>query len=377
MFLLQATGLVLGAVALAVHAKYEVTFQLGKAEELTSLYSYPNSEDSGQTLEETLEHYLNQRVRRDLVINGLADVTIKAEPQKAGDFYNVTISGDCDHVHKYESLIIKFLENGKLAIAAMESLKKAGEWNEEEWRLFLPLGLAISNHRSVQLLRNPTDYSLTDQDYLDSKTSQRWEELLKLNDVPCWEVALYESILDIAPIATSFNAGAGSKLDGTYSYFRNYMMEMLKLLLVKDKQKALPMIAYGGPVRHWVKDFFNLPEYLGVNSIATITVDDVSVPVLGANHPSYIWYAKGDGRQKAFEVMQQDLISACWQAKMGSSKEKSSPDAILMECQKFWTAEPNAMTVCINMEMQANGLSEPEAVEKCKDFPTSRQKTEL
>ena len=48
-----------------------------------------------------------------------------------------------------------------------------------------------------------------------------------------------------------------------------------------------------------------------------------------------------------------------------------------MECQKFWTAEANANTVCINMEMQANGLSEPEAVEKCKDFPTSRQKTEL
>ena len=376
MFLLHATGLILGAMALAVQTKgtkYEVTFPLGTTEELTSLYSYPNSEGSKQTLEETLEHYLNQRVRRDLVINGLADVTIKEK--KVGDHYSVMISGDSEHVNEYENLITKFLEIGKLAIAAMESMKKAGEWNEEEWRIFLPLGLAISNHRSVQLLRNPTDYSLTDQDYLDSKTSQRWEELLKINNVPASEVSLYESILDIAPIATSFDAGL--HIDGTYSYFENYLVEMLNLLLITDEGVALPMVAYGGPVRRWVKDFFNLSDYFGVNSIATITVGDTSVPILGANHPSYIWYAKDDGRQKAFEVMQKDLISACWQAKMGSSEAKSSSD-VLMECQEFWTAESNTMTVCKYMEMQAYGLSEDEAIKKCTDdFPTSRQKTEL
>ena len=75
-----------------------------------------------------------------------------------------------------------------------------------------------------------------------------------------------------------------------------------------------------------------------------ITVSGVSVPVLGANHPIYIWHAKNDGSKKAFEVIQQDLISACWQAKMGFD---NSP-AILRQCRED---ESNAMTVCIHMEI--------------------------
>ena len=69
--------------------------------------------------------------------------------------------------------------------------------------MFLPLVLAVSNHRSVQLLHFPPDYA---QDYLGSKTSQRREDLLKANGVPLEEVTLYESILDIAPIAAPSNA---------------------------------------------------------------------------------------------------------------------------------------------------------------------------
>ena len=187
-------------------------------------------------------------------------------------------------------------------------------------------------------------------------------------------MALYESILDIAPIATSFDAGL--HIDETYSYFENYLMEMLQLLLITDQDVALPMVAYGGPVRRWVQEFFNLSGYFGVNSIATITVGNTDVPILRANHPTYIWYAADDGSQKAFEVMQKDLISACWQAKMGSSEAKSSSE-VLTECKEFWTAESNAMTVCKYMKMQAYGISEDEAIKKYKDdFPT-RQKTKL
>ena len=54
----------------ALGTDYEVTLPLGTTEELTSHYSYPNSESSEQTLEETLEHYLNQIVQRDMVDNG-------------------------------------------------------------------------------------------------------------------------------------------------------------------------------------------------------------------------------------------------------------------------------------------------------------------
>ena len=363
------TGLILSAALFisATGTEYEATFLLGTTEELTSHYSYPNSEGIDQTLEETVEHYLNQNVQRDLVANGLVTV------QSSNDRYSATIHGDSEHVNKYKNLILKFHENGKLAIKAVQNLKKDGKWNDKEWRMFLPLGLALSNHRSVQLLHFPPDYSLPDQDYLGSKTSKRWEELLKINSVPSNEITLYESILDIAPIAAPANAG--SQLKPTYSFFEDYVVQMLNLLLLMDEGKTRPIVAYGGPVRQWVKKFFSVQDNFGVNSIAAITVGGASVPVLGANHPSYIWYAKNDGRQRAFEVMQQDLISSCWQAKMDSGN--NSP-VVLRECQGYWEDESNAVTVCIHMEIQAYGRSESEAANKCKEeYPSQAQKTEL
>ena len=100
------------------------------------------------------------------------------------------------------------------------------------------------------------------------------------------DVTLYEAILDIAPIAAP--ASAGSSLGDTYEYFEPYVLDMLPVLL---KNQHLPIVAYGSPVRHWVSSYYNLNKF-GVNSVDTIKVTDtISVPILGANHPSYIWYA--------------------------------------------------------------------------------------
>ena len=360
-------------------ALYEITFELGSEEELTLLYSYPNSDTSNQTLEVTLEHYLTQSVERDMIENGLVDVTVNTvKPEESGVYmYNVTITGDSQQVQEYEVLQTRFLENGKLALQGVNELREDGKWNEEEWRMYLPLGLAISNQRSVQLLHFPPDYSLSQQDYLGSKTSQRWEELLVLNDVSQSEVTLYETILDIVPIAAPANAG--SQLKDTYTYFQQYVLGMLPLLIT-DESKALPMVAYGGPVRRWVANYFKL-QYFGVNSVDSISIGELTVPILGANHPSYIWYAKDDGREKAFTVMEQDLVSACWQAKMGNNPSLEA-SSVLEECQKYWKNPPRPMKVCVAMEMQAYGHTKCEAVKKCrKDFPgggdTSSQRAEL
>jgi hypothetical protein len=88
MFLLHllTTGLMVSALfAPARGTDYEVTFPLGTTEELTSHYSYPNSKASEQTLEETLEHYLNQIVQRDLVDKRLVTV------QSKHNIYSATI----------------------------------------------------------------------------------------------------------------------------------------------------------------------------------------------------------------------------------------------------------------------------------------------
>ncbi|XP_065901428.1 uncharacterized protein [Dysidea avara] len=370
-------------VALEVtnEALYEVSFELGNEEELILLYSYPNSDTSNQTLRETVEHYLTQVVERDLIENGLVDVSVSVarDVPMRGDVYSVTITGDSHQIKEYSILMTKFLENGKSALQGVEKLKAVGKWNEEEWRMFLPLGLAICNHRSVQLLHFPPDYSLPQQDYLGSKTSKRWEELLLLNNVPQSEVTLYETILDIAPIAAP--ASAGSQLKETYIYFQPYVLKMLPFL-VENKGKTLPMVAYGGPVCKWVMEFFKLQNF-GVNSVDVIKIGELTVPVLGANHPSYIWYAKDDGREKAFKVVEQDLISACWQARMSNDPSLQLSN-VLQECQQYWKEPPRPMKVCVAMEKQAYGLSQSEAIKNCRnDFPgdisrdTSSQKIEL
>ena len=73
--------------------------------------------------------------------------------------------------------------------------------------------------------------------------------------------------------------------------------------------------------------------------------------------------------------MEQDLISACWQAHMGSNPDQGSND-VLQECIKNWNGQP--MIVCINMEIQAFGKSEAEAQEECQnDLPGDKRKSEL
>ncbi len=349
-------------------ASYQVSIPLGDTQLLTTLFSYPNS-DNGESLEQTIEHYLNQRIERDLIVDGSVDVTV------TGDNYTAVISGDSASVDNYKGQITTFLDNGTLAAKAVTELKAAGKWNDSEWRMFLPLGLSIVNQRSVQLLHFPPDYSLPEQDYLNSKTSKRWEELLELNSVAATDVTLYESILDVAPIAAP--ASAGSSLSDTYSYFEPYVLQQLPLLLDIDegKDSALPVVAYGGPVRTWVSDYYGLQDF-GVNSYNTIKVTDtIDAPILGANHPSYIWYAKDNGRDTAMKVMGQDLVSACWQASMGANPGQQG-EVVLQSCTSYWAAKP--MTVCVNMEIQAYDKTKAEAKAICEaDMPDANAKVAL
>ncbi len=346
-----------------------VTFTLGSAETLKKLYSFPNSQGTKETLEETIQHYLQQRLSRDTIANGSVAVAVDHE-----GIYHATLRGNGDNLAHYATQIPTFLATGLVAASAVDELKAQKLWNDKEWRFFLPLGLSIVNQRSVQLLHFPPDYSLPDQDYLDSKTSQRWEKLLELNLVPSDEVTLYESILDVAPIAAP--ASAGGTLSDTYHYFEPYVVDMLPLLLGVDehREKALPIVAYGGPVRSWVKEHFALSDF-GVNSFDRVKINDrVSAPILGANHPSYIWYAKDNGRDAALTVMQQDLVSACWQAKMGTNPSADGRKT-LSNCESYWAARP--MTVCINMEIQAFDKSQSEAQAICQNSSESTAYVEL
>jgi hypothetical protein len=134
---------------------------------------------------------------------------------------------------------------------------------------------------------------------------------------------------------------------------------------------ALPMVAFGAPVRSWIKQQYG--QTVNVLSLAQISpTPGQSVSVLGANHPSYIWYAASpdtyDGNeQKADEaglkVMGQDLSAACWQAGMGQ-KPASDPNVLLKACMNTWQVTRKEQT-CELFYTSVRNLSPEEANAKC------------
>ncbi|HVI49698.1 MAG TPA: hypothetical protein VM661_00650 [Candidatus Sulfotelmatobacter sp.] len=346
---LAAAGFVLSVQADAKSPDAGVV-DMGTTERVTNLVSYPNCTGSqcpagvaGQTLPQTVDHYLQQSLQRSLLKRPKVAVT------SADDHVLAAYKGD----GKAENAAVlkKFLDNGQLAYDATQQIKADGKW-ENGWTFFLPWGLDIVDNPTLELLHFPPDYSLTGQDYLNAKTTERWGALLEYMYVPAREVNSYQAIIDIAPIAADSNAGSQITNAGVYGYYMPYVDGMLSWWAVDHQsQKGKPMVAFGGPVRDWLKAYMNLT--LTVDQVGTATLKNgVTVPVMAANHPSLIFYAayNKDGSENfdgGMKVMRQDMISACWQAEMG--KHPASDGAkVGTECTTRWSN--NTYDVCMELE---------------------------
>lgn len=331
-----------------------VTVNLGSTATLTNLFSYPNNHKP-QTLAQTIQLYLQQSVQRDTLAGASAAVSTD------GSTYTATFSGSGVPAD-YPDRITQFLKIGSEAAAAQSQMQQAGKWDAKDWRLFLPVGLAMADQKSVQLLHFPPDTSLTLQDYLDSATSRRWESLLELNGATPADVTLYERIVDIAPIAAP--ASAGNSLAAAYGYFKTYAFDMLDYSIQPNPvpAKPLPVVAYGSPVRQWVKD--NLNAALPVLGTAYVQVGKTAkVPFLGANHPSYIWYVAKQSHTLALRVMRDDLASACWQVKTAGNPGTDIKTAVT-RCTAYWDQRDEQ--VCELTEIQAYDKTPEEAKQICE-----------
>lgn len=362
---MQLTG-ALGLLLLTASAQADVQVALGSSSRVSQLFAYPNNCSTicyrDWTLAQTVEHYLNQSVQRDGY--NAAKVSVSSD----NDQLYATISGVPD---SYGRPLDSLLAAGDLAYQGASKLNADGKW-QYDWYFFLPLGMALENRRSVELLHFPPDYSLTQaQDYLESKTTDRWAELLSHNGVPLAQTPAYQTIIDIAPIAAP--ASAGSSLAGTYDYFQAYQTNMVTQLTagVDGQAPSLPMVAFGGPVRDWVKQQYGVS--LGVLGLGQITpVAGRTVAVLGSNHPSYIWYAADpenyDGdQQKAdqtgLKVMGQDMSAACWQASMGRNPGADA-QATLTGCTQKWQLSDRLQT-CELFYTTIRELTPAQAQAKC------------
>jgi len=376
--MLKLAGLTLAALTLSAAAHADVDLKLGSTERVTRLFAYPNNCSvicfRNWTLEQTVAHYLSQSVQRDGYTN--AKVLVKND----NDQLYAEISGV---PQGYDKPLTALLDAGDLAYTGASKLNADGKW-AYSWYLFLPLGMALENRKSVELLHFPPDYSLTQaQDYLRSNTTDRWAALLTDNGIPADQTPAYQTIIDIAPIAAP--ASAGKDLEGVYDYFKDYQTTMVRQVSQNASGTVLPMVAFGAPVRNWIKQQYGAT--VNVLGLATISPSaGVNVPVLGSNHPSYIWYAADpsnytgdDAQAKAdaagLKVMGQDLSAACWQAGMGS-KPGTDPKTLLNSCTQTWQVTQKAKT-CELFYTTIRNETVAQADKTCSTAPVKSQLQQL
>ena len=374
----KLAALTLAALTLSTTAHADVNLKLGTTERVTRLFAYPNNCNvicfRNWTLEQTVEHYLTQSVQRD----GYGDAKVLVKNDN-GQLYAQIIGVP----NSYEKPLAALLDAGDLAYNGASKLNADGKW-AYSWYLFLPLGMALENRKSVELLHFPPDYSLTQaQDYLKSATTDRWASLLTVNGIPAEQTPAFQTIIDIAPIAAPSNAG--KDLEGVYSYFNDYQTTMVRNVSLHSSGETLPMVAFGSPVRNWIKQQYGAT--VNVLGLATISPSDgVKVRVLGSNHPSYIWYAAdpasysgNDAKAKAdaagLKVMGQDLSAACWQAVMGRQPD-SNADIELKTCTQTWQVAEKEKT-CALFYTSIRNLTPGQAAAKCSTAATQLQLKQL
>ncbi len=142
------------------------------------------------------------------------------------------------------------------------------------WRFFLPHGVAMTKHYTVQLLHFPPDTVLmVQQNYLAAATTERWAELLEENGAAKTDVERFQNIIDIAPIAAPHKDGeklsgdkSCKKCKGVYPHFNDYIKALLELWLpLPAPGRSRPLVAFGGPVRDWLKSTYHVglkvPEF--------------------------------------------------------------------------------------------------------------------
>jgi hypothetical protein len=342
---------------------------LGTVEEAKILFSYPNNCHEicfiAQSLEETIKHYLSSSIRRD----GFVSTDIEIQEQENGHVF-AKISGDA--ASAYAAGLRPFLDAGMLAYLGSVNLHSAGMWLYN-WRFFLPLGLPMTRHRTVQLLHFPPDYVLErDQDYLSSHTTMRWAELLTENGVQSDETPRFQNIIDIAPIAAP--SGDGRNLEGVYEYYSGFLRTLLRLWVRDPNGFARPIVAFGFPVRQWIKSEFG-PE-LDVLSLTKLDLaGDLRAPTLATNHPSFIYNAakslcddpnipEEERMGVLMRIMQQDLIAARWQVTMGWDPQ-SDPSSVLEASKTYWGDPVNKRRIYELSRIHALNEDPEEASKRC------------
>lgn len=227
-----------------------------------------------QTFADVIRHFTASSLAQDhiAIVEGSLSVALQA-------------SGYCiqfDPMPGFEAQATRFADQHVLmlderhfglALQGAEACKKTPAWNPmagypvnrsdgpSEWLPCLPLGMPVANHRAVTLMHYPPIVAYRTADYLNNMTLHRWSQLLTC--VGIQETSLYQSILDVNPIAAP---GSGESeypndyfpISLTSQFFDdetrglNYVRSMLELMLNPASNAAnpltLPLLVCGSPL---------------------------------------------------------------------------------------------------------------------------------
>ncbi len=368
------------------------SISLGTEERVKLLFSYPNIEDSKESLPGTILHWFNQTLERD----GLKAAGATASVRTEGSTYFLDLEGPAKlqgDFQEYGKRLPQFLDNGWEALnTVIPKLKAEGKWNPDPtekgdiWRFFLPFGVAMLKQRSLQFFHYPPIRLLNPmRDYLDDPVPKRWEELLAANHISTEQEAwLYETVMDATPIAAPDDQGSKKSKKGDPKWglmpiqdFSEYQEAQVKLLLNDSPDHpgyTIPIAVYGSHPREIFANLFLNKDDLKVNEAATAEiVPGKKTPVLGINHP-YRFYAQaqiddknpkegyvGSGRivpkncDGVVKVMKADLAAARWQVLMAHNPARD-PQAVIEECEKYWKDPAQHPKVCQLVQHQGSLL---------------------
>jgi hypothetical protein len=312
---------------------------LGNRATALLLFSYPNAGHEDQTPEQTIEHYFNDSLRREELVG----FQVEAEISDAACRIRIS-ADDADAIRQIARRYQAFFDIGKIGLQDVAAFRDSGKW-DANWQFFLPLGVPIAFAKAVEIMDFPPLTLITNQDYLRSKTTSRWWELLFLNGVSEADKALYSCILDIVPVAAPASDGVKLTQSGIYDGpFDQYGLPLLKALAsTQSPSVRRPLIALGMPIRSWILRNWNLT--LNVVEVGSVTLDhDNTCAVIASNHPSFFYYAvHSNAGQNAAEknlaaglaVMKQDIVCAAWHAEMGRSPA-GDPHRVLQASVEKW-----------------------------------------
>lgn len=308
----------------------------------------------GMTTSDVVKLFTTDSLNRD----GIKFDSLEVEFDQDNNSYNVTIVTDDSNASFYPFAHRVFVGNYTAALNGVNKCKaNDGCWNknntrpDEPWAFFPQFGLPMVMQKSVLLLNYPPSTALTEKDYLNTFTMNRWTRVLTAVGID--DPTLYETIVDIRPIAAP-GSNTSQNLPDAQTYFNDpsghtggyYINPQLKQMLDPQSTSTsmtLPLVVLGTPAREEWNNITGVGKDILKTGTATIPGASKPTPFILGNHPDVTTYqccsASSSSECKDSHNLipdeEIDVQIACWAQAM-SENPGQDPETVLSDCHARW-----------------------------------------